>query len=435
MNNEGVFINETQCIPFSKTNLPIQSFAFVEEHYWEVAIDKPESSEKVRFHPEELVVNVINYYAKPGDRFNKQKLKSDVVFLLFKPFQYAQFSKQVVPWESGLLRRMCSEHPAGAKVSLFEKPVAGNPSVRGSSLLSRFSRQSAGDSIKQDREKTILVKGESFKAKWEDAKIVNGAVTFCHKVPGYNPLLHIQIRNAALREEFDLLKPYIIKRLGKKTFTVNLNIELDDDGYMFATADSPDIEKIDTSFFEVIRTSIVRSHLKKPVNKATSQKLLFSAEEILEADALLLNRVLTLQEIIAMVTEEDTCRNALQINFLAESHQEHVMPVKVSLNPNFGFMFLLSTKTSHNFIWELLDSNATYVWKFDALIKPEVAFGIIEKEINSIYAQGRNNYKRERRGFPPDKGFRFDFVVHNEIVNAQEGFEFWKEELTKLVGS
>ncbi|MGY6561707.1 MAG: hypothetical protein ACXITV_06340 [Luteibaculaceae bacterium] len=101
------------------------------------------------------------------------------------------------------------------------------------------------------------------------------------------------------------------------------------------------------------------------------------------------------------------------------------------MNPHFGFLFFVEGERNNHFIWELLNSNATYIWsfeKYDGTLAQQLKK--IEEIIGRIRTLGREKYKGAYRNFQEDGDLVFRSIAH-ENINSDfvDDFPRWRSRL------
>jgi len=100
-----------------------------------------------------------------------------------------------------------------------------------------------------------------------------------------------------------------------------------------------------------------------------------------------------------------------QLAYLAGTKQSQNHKLRYTLNPNFGFLFLIEGAKNKHFVWELLNSHATYIWSIDKSVKEiKLQFKRVESIINMIRTSGRGNYKRAFRNNHQDNDLVFRVI-------------------------
>lgn len=424
MTNDGVFLNSLDVIPYSKTNLPIQWFAFVNEVYWKVAVNKIKKDRK-----EILEIFVVDYSCIRLDAFFKQKISGEVTFLLFKPFEYNKIIYQVACQKSGLMRSLCKDYHLGSK-----NPIDSN--TTGSSEESYFSTQKKLErrkiiniDISTPPTKNITTQSITLKYNLENTSIKDGYLEFNTTLKGLVGEQNITISNNILKKEYNLLKKYFCNKLRKNTFEINIEIVFSA-GETIINATSQDIDKIDETFIDAIRHLQIKSLAN--IEVINSDQKLYTVEKFFnqidkEAENVFGN---TIEDIINVLTDYHQHRNSPQIIYLAKSHDTDLEKVRITLKPIFGFVFYLGDSSRHHYIWELLNSHATYIWSYHTAEFPQAeAFDLVELAINEIYNDGRNPYKEKHR-----EDVNFKTVEHKLIEGSKQVlFEKWKDAIDTLI--
>lgn len=435
MTYEGIFINSLERISYQNTNLPVHGFDFVGDIFWKVAIE----ASKDKTH---LLVEVLDYNAKNLSIFNAQKLVGEVPFIVFLPFKYEKFKQQVACRQSGLMRSLCKDHPLGSKKSIhLTHSISKKDKLYSTERIVEkvhFEKQTQSSQNNWTQQYTVnhfpKTVNISFKHKFSDCTIKDGMVEFSRKFNEARDTLIISVYNEHLKKDYDLLKPYFSNKLGKKTFLVNISLEVKGSEILSFKAVSADIDKIDQAFIEEIRIRQIQS--LKRIAIADEGKKLHSIDEVFLHSEQFSSNIFNndINDIIKELTNGYSHRNSPQIVFLAESHNAANEKVYLTLKPLFGFVFYIPGLTQHHFIWELLDSHATYVWSFSkASYTQRESFDVTEQAINEIHHKGRNVYKAQ---FKANPGSDFQFSPLDHELNENESsvvFETWKAKLENLI--
>jgi hypothetical protein len=141
------------------------------------------------------------------------------------------------------------------------------------------------------------------------------------------------------------------------------------------------------------------------------------------------------EEILKFLLEKSNVRNRKQLEYLAGQKQVGHSKLKFTLHPFFGFLFTLEGERMNHFVWELLNSHATYIWSAG---KGEDELGLqyrrVEDAINQVRNSGREEYKQAYRISPNDPDLVFNVIVH-ENVNSPfiDSFVMWRHRLNELI--
>lgn len=100
------------------------------------------------------------------------------------------------------------------------------------------------------------------------------------------------------------------------------------------------------------------------------------------------------------------------------------MGLRFTLSPQFGFLFHVEGEEMDHFIWELLNTHATYIWSME---KRGMALGkkfkLLEREINFIRDHGGKAFLNNEKS----SEFVFSKVNHEHSgSDLIDGFPKWK---------
>ena len=116
---------------------------------------------------------------------------------------------------------------------------------------------------------------------------------------------------------------------------------------------------------------------------------------------------------------------------MSGTKQSDKSKIHYTLNPHFGFLFLIEGNEKYHFAWELLHSHATYIWSINKLyLGIDDLYKKIEETINVVREIGRENYKRTLRNNSQNSDFTFKIIEHDDITsNLDNGFLKWRSKL------
>lgn len=131
--------------------------------------------------------------------------------------------------------------------------------------------------------------------------------------------------------------------------------------------------------------------------------------------------------ILEILMENGLAKNIRLLEFLSRDKHTLNEKLRFTLKPHFGFLFKVESPTKQFFIWELLNSHATYVWEQE--IDNTDFYYFIEQEISFIKANGREEYRRYYKNLPSKK-FEFHLIEHDSAdLTEEERFQTWKNKL------
>ncbi|RZK01758.1 MAG: glycosyltransferase, partial [Flavobacterium sp.] len=221
----------------------------------------------------------------------------------------------------------------------------------------------------------------------------DGRITFKAKLKDYKVIRDFSVENENLRSEFENIKPWFVKRIGK-FFIVTINLKLVNGQIDDASAFSEDISTINNEMIESIKTQRVLM-LVKTARIKDDKKAVFDNDEVFgvldegqgtnvfESSA---------DNIIEILIKNGLAKNIRQLEFLSKDKHSLNEKLRFTLKPLFGFLFKVETPTKQFFIWELLNSHATYIWEKE--INDADFYQFVEHEISYIKENGRDEYRR-----------------------------------------
>jgi hypothetical protein len=141
------------------------------------------------------------------------------------------------------------------------------------------------------------------------------------------------------------------------------------------------------------------------------------------------------KDILGLLVENLEIRNKQELVYLSGKVQPAEVPIKFTCFPYFGFLFFARGEAQHHFIWELINSHATYIWSLD---KEESGIGEqfkrIESTMQTIIAQGRERYKAAYKSNLVDQDIVFDLIVHRYRHSVfLDAFTYWKKRLDEIL--
>lgn len=267
------------------------------------------------------------------------------------------------------------------------------------------------------RERTI-----SLSIPFSDCTIEFGGVYFQYQPKGYSNSVEVFVENINLRPEFDAVKSYFPKCLGKSFMDVELTLEFHDDYAEVVEATSVDLGKIDRDFIEQVRFEFVReTNTKKLLGEI--DKSIFTMDEYFATTYDESYNANTFHgsamDLLADLLQVSNSRHYQHLQYLASHHCSTIVRLRFVLDP-MSFLFLLEGKKDYHLVWETLDTKeATYVWHVNKSKRELKSLLLrVEAVLGSIRAQGKTAYLSSR----PD---RFHRITH-DYSNLVDGFVKWR---------
>lgn len=404
ISNHGPAWNDAGPLSWTATNLGKADFRFRDREpiFWEAEMTG------YRAVTGELQIRVVDYHAQEASFRPALRPKQAVLRLRFAPLDGEKWKSQLSYYKSGDLEPLLAEQFSASPTVLAPAAAPGKENVK--------AVKSAGTPVK-------------FSFPLLELSFGNGGVKGQTELPGLVDTVSFGIPNDHLVAEFDAIKPFFVRALGRKTVRVTATLYFVNDKPRLTSATSPDLARIDDSLLEVFRARSVRQ-LLSPDHRQAVDKSLFTPEDVfasLDDDALGKATLPTDgHDLLAEILRQKNVRNARQLEFLAGKLHPPGRKLRFVLSPEFGFVFLAKGQDGHHFILELLDSHATYVWSipqdWETLAEQ---YRAVEREIMAIGRLGRGQYRRTLH-FEHD----FWFVVHeNAESDLVDGFPRWKNRL------
>jgi hypothetical protein len=419
LHQNRIWFNETISIPADNSNLPGGEIRFsrVKDTFWlveQLAFDKD---------AHKLEVKVADYFLREISPFADQNPKAEIKAIHFTNLSDTGSLKIALRYYSAEMNHLDQALEEGYQ-KLQEKPEPENIKLKKKNLLFRSY---------PDKEKLEV----NFEVWFKDAEFKLGYVAFDKNIPELKQMLRFKISNDFLLPEFEFIKSYFVKALGTRKFEVKATIFLEHGKAVETRATSSLIKKIDENLIDSIK-NIRTNYLSKTPFKVNIDKSLFTADEIFgEFNQDEMGNVFSQseEEILRQILEKANVRNRRQLEFLAGVKQAVGTRLKFTLQPYFGFLFTVEGDKMMHFIWELLNSHATYIWSLDkgddALARQ---YRRVEDAINQVRNSGRDQYKQAWHSSHIDQDLVFN-VIHHQDANSPmvDGFVKWRHRVGELL--
>lgn len=400
---EGVYYNPAACIPWEHTNFPpASSFGIMDqtETYWvfeQLSFDKKTS---------QLEISPIDYAPANRESFENQNPKFPIKSLVFRAIDWVELKKvlyKYAPDDFADITYVSNKPDDAPRFGGMEKYPGKAPDKRTGSHEVNFS---------------ISLKKVTFKY---------GYVEFEKSLPDLKLREVMRIENSFILPEFEFIKPYFFKVFGKKTIQVRGQIHITERGEITHQLTSPEVRMIDEQFLAGIKKIMIEDAFKKP-QIITVDKGLFTEDDFLEGlhdeklgDTLSPSE----QDILNTLIDAKGVRNRKQLEYLAGKIQTQTEKIRFTLNPNFGFLFFYQGERNTHYIWELINSHATYVWTFPGPKSMPGHLQKVEEIINFIRVNGRTAYVDNVDEI-------FHKVIHRK-GQMKDAFPRWRHELNALL--
>ena len=389
---DGFYINPTTKIDFSCSNLQQDIVLFSVEKAHEItcsmhSFDREEGK---------LLLEITNYQTHDQETFSKQKPKAEIKLLEFVNIRFSHLEPLL---------------------SFFEKDA-----------LKPFLTSTKLPSSLPGKLHEIL-----FKVSLSKVQFKNGKVIVPHTLKWYREKNHLEIQNLHIVKDYEHIKFYFAKIFGRKSIDIHVKAKSSKENIELISCSSPQINSIGPSTIKVLRTKIYdemmspRRHDKFPSNNLlTIDDIIAQAGE--EGFG---NLDCTEKDLLFHLLEKHDVRNARELRYLSGSLHDKTKPLFLNLKPEIGFVFCFVGEEMSHFIWELLDTNATYIWGVPKEKGFNSAVKSVENEIGKVKSLGRTQYRSQMEN---SKDLYFNYVVHKTAKSSvDDPFPFWIKRIQELL--
>ena len=422
VDNRGLTYNVDRYIFWQHTNLPKEAFSIRESEpvIWEVAMLNYQNETA------ELQVRVISYYAEMSPRvFASQQLKKPLRSLRFEPLNEHAFKSQLTYYNAQKLAPFLQKQEESETESLLNSRPLATDSVHSSFDLSGEPYILTG--LKEGKWQ------EEFEVPLMSTEFQLGQIKAQVYVEAVNEPIDLILYNDTILPEFDHIKSFFAKALNTSVIHLRAEIEVKGGRIVRHQACSSEVDRINDKLIGVVRALRVRQLTRLPsvlpVNKEllTDEELFATFEEEM-ADLGNTYQEKADQEILADLLTIRDVRNRKQLLYLAGNLHDPSSKIRFTLAPLFGFIFTVKGETMRHYIWELLNSHATYIWSMDKEVETTAQqYQEIEKVIGLIRAQGRQHY---RQHYHLVHDFEFNLISHQFARSpVKDHFPRWKHRL------
>lgn len=419
--NSTIYINGVVRLTYEQSNLPKRYFQFKTETLPGFVVEQVSYAHETGT----LKVRVVDYSPPGNYQFSEDEPNSPIRRIEFEKMDWNKFSPLVYSYTLSKIEGMFfNASEAHASASYGKDDVRQHPRWDAEHLRNKAPNLF----FQEPRTPLVEVIPMVVKVKFEEATFGDGQITFRAKLKDFNSIRDFSIENENLRSEFENIKPWFVKRMGK-SFIVTITLKLVDKEITEATAVSEDISAINNELIERINTQRVLM-LVKTARTNDDSKSVFNHDEIFGIlnegeDANVFNS--SADDILEILMENGLAKNIRQLEFLSRDKQSLNEKLRFTLKPHFGFLFKVETPTKQFFIWELLNSHATYVWENE--VSSADFYQFVEQEISFIKANGREEYRKHYKNLL-DKPFGFQLIEHDGAdLTEEERFHAWKNKL------
>lgn len=431
MTNDKIWFNDTDFIEISCTDIPFQHLKFnsYRQIYWKVEMKEFDKSSNT------LIVEIINYNYSDYSTFLSQKPKSEIKHLEFKTFNW----KLLEPLLSSYQKIKFIHQLTNSNEKINENNSAEKIKIRTEKKIPVINETSLiAENLYSKREPIVTTFIEEFAVDFNDSVFMLGYVRFSRHIKKLNQTVEFKIINENILAEFDNIKYWFSKKLKIKKFKVRVTFTLKDNQLDEFFATSKDIDNIDQNLIEGIKVQRTLE-ITKSIRPQEVDKALFTSDDLYSLDNSndLEGNVFkqTEKDILDMLMEKCNVRNKRELTYLSGSKQSLNYRIRFTNHPNFGFIFLAEGELNNHFIWELLNSHATYIWTIEKGKKEiDLQYKRIENIINTILACGREKYKRAYKTTNQDNDLILNVIYHKDKGSQLiDEFPKWKHRINELI--
>lgn len=399
--NDNISFNPLLSIPIQHTNIPYTHLSFTtrSDIFWKIEMVEYLADDKC------LKIKVTDYNTKDISSFNNQNPKKEILQLLFEKFDWEKLEPILTTYKRIKLEE--------ALFNIETKPFSKSEQFD-KKIIDDFQKSTSRPGSEYKPHRTKLE--DEFSVNFNDLTFMLGYVSFKKHVKHIDKELSFKIINQHLLAEFENIKFWFAKKLAVKRIKVKFTIILDDNQITETMALSKHIDQITAELIDSIKYQRILVLTKKSKIK-TPDKALFTADELFaqvdsdDTEGNVFNQ--TEEDILDFLLQKNGVRNKKQLAYLSGKKQSENHKLRYTLNPNFGFLFLVEGEKNNHFIWELLDSNATYILSIEKSEKEvEMQFKRIEDIVNTVRTSGRENYKSAYRNNHQDNDLVFRVISH-----------------------
>ncbi|MFN3530361.1 MAG: hypothetical protein ACK417_10620 [Bacteroidia bacterium] len=413
LTNEQIALGPDTSLPVGCSNLPMEHMRFrsFSEVCWRVEMLAYQAQQGI------LQLRVIDYQCKDSKAFEQQIPKAEVRRLQFEKLDWAELQ--------GLLSSYQKSKLLDFLTNLEARPFA----------LPDFWK--AAEEPKMESEAEIEAKYREFtlKLNWQDVIIKTGHAFCSVQAPDSKTSYELRIYNDYLLPEFDAIKLWFAKKLKANKVVLKVSGQFKQGHWEDLKATSEIISKIGPELLQSIRYQRAWSLTKAP-ERYQPDKSLFTTDDIFDAFSDTAEGGNAFQDdessLLQMLLDQSNIKNRKQLAFLAGKQAPEVR-LRYTLHPHFGFLFCVRGERGVHFVWELLNTHATYIWSADAE-GADLPWAAVEATINSIRIQGRDSYKRGYTQNPEGAALLFNIITHeHRASDFIDDFPKWKHRLLELL--
>ncbi|MBL7841804.1 MAG: hypothetical protein JNJ75_16785 [Cyclobacteriaceae bacterium] len=422
VSDKGIYFNPSLLISFQQTNIPKEHLTFRpnQDIFWIVEMLEYKSSDKC------LKLKVNNYNTNDILSFNEQQPKKEVKKVLFEKLDWEKLEPLLSSYRKSGLRDVV--------FNIETSPFSKDDLPTNKLFKSGLPFPSSSVNRAQDIQPRVSIVTEKFSLDFNDVCFMLGCVYFKRHIKKLRKEFEVRIYNEHILAEFEHIKIWFAKKLKIKKLKVTVVITLRHNEAPEVLATSAHIDQITPELIDSVKYQRTVALSKEP-RVQNPDKSLFTIQEIFaqidSGDSAGNVFSQSEEDILNFFIAKSGIRNGKQLVYLADKKQTENHKLHYTLHPNFGFLFLIEGTEYNHFVWELLNSHATYIWSIPRMQNEiELQYKRVESEINSIKISGRENYKRANRDVHQEADLVFSVIKHQDIASGiVDAFEKWRSKL------
>lgn len=410
---EEIFLTNDLSIGIKHTNFHGKDIIFKKEIlFWE--------AEMVKFRDGILYLKILDFYAEKEEfGCSQPKAGYSIGKIEFDKFDKNNFEPLLSSYKRKDLNELCG----------IEDVIPPSENVNFEYNQIKFHQENSQEKP-ESITKTEIIK-ENFFIGFEEFEIITGGIRFKKPIlPIIEREVEFFIGNPFLLKEFNSIKGWFKRKLKIERITVFTEIKLYQDEITVLTANSKEVELINNELIDAIQIERV-TNLASKITQSNQDDFLFSLDEVFQVAEIedfggnLFGQ--SENEILDILLKKGNIRNEIHLRYLANNVQSVQCKIQFTFMPKFGFLFSHIDKNNSHYILELLNSNATYIWKFPTGHEDINHFYLLNEELKKLYELKRRNYRNQA-----DESI-FQIVVHTGVGKGEVDIASWKQNLKEAL--
>ena len=420
-------------IHISNTNFPPEKFGFSSgrPRYWRIEV--------LNFENENCIIEakVLDYDYDQIEEFDSHEKKSNLNGFKFSNLSWARLKTCLTHYSKNsfeVIREDFEDTSTDDNFIINENQEDG--ALEEGFFDEEYDSETKEEELNQETNTTEKYEiQKSFLEDFANITFKKGYVHFKRSFPDITSEIYIEIKNEYLIENYNYIKNYFTKINGSSKFNVELTLMVEDNFITEVSATSKEIEAINEDFIlkvkdaRALNITNIKSEIDEDINIYTIDELLAKLDE---TENLFQQ---TEEEIINLITESNSVRNKEQLLYLSGLQDENIK-IKFTVDKNFGYLFSIKNQYKIVICWELLHSNATYLWSFNKEVKFDDINERMERTIKTIQVNGRQNYRSANKRKDIDEDLNFYLINHSkQNSNKKDCFGLWKKKLENYLSN